>query len=65
MDTYSAEVRTEAAERREKITAEIGARVGINEQTIERLCALSTQKSAPMSCWARSLRRGSAIGNRI
>ena len=37
MDAYSAEVRSEVAERREKITAEIEARVGINEQMIERL----------------------------
>ena len=37
MDTYSAEVRSEPAERREKITAEIEARTGINEPLIERL----------------------------
>jgi len=37
MDAHSAEVRSEAAERRERIVAEIEARTGIDEPMIERL----------------------------
>jgi hemoglobin len=37
MDAYSVEVPSEAAERRERITAEIEARTGIEEPMIERL----------------------------
>jgi hemoglobin len=37
MNAYSVEVRSEAAERREKITTEIKARTGIDEPMIERL----------------------------
>ena len=54
-----------AAERREKITAEIAAATGITEAMIERLVAASMPKSAATRRWRRSLTPGSKIGSLI